>query len=318
MRKIITKEIEDEIVNRYISGETARSIAKDYPEFNENTISRHIRERGVSRGKGKKLEYISLEKTIIDEYQKDKYATCCSLGEKYGVNDRTISNWLKKNDIKIKGMGKVSHCNEEYFEKIDDPNKAYLLGFITADGAVTYYNNKATLAIEINNKDIDLLHYAAQQINPDATIFPIKNKNNVRIGFCSTKLCNDLNKFGIVQNKSKTIKRVPVELIPDELLPYYFRGLIDGDGCIHKNGAVSIYSGSLEFISDVQKILIDRVNLKSLKIYSGTSYFITWSSRADREKIFHYLYDNLNQSFYYKRKYERLYNSLYDNTVISN
>ena len=77
------------------------------------------------------------------------------------------------------------------------------------------------------------------------------------------------------------------ELSHDKLLSYYFRGLIDGDGCIHKNGAVSIYSGSLEFISDVQKILIDRVNLKSLKIYSGTSYFITWSSRADREKIFH-------------------------------
>lgn len=43
--------------------------------------------------------------------------------------------------------------NENYFEKIDSENKAYWIGFISADGNV--YKNK--LSIELNNKDDELL-----------------------------------------------------------------------------------------------------------------------------------------------------------------
>lgn len=39
--------------------------------------------------------------------------------------------------------------NENYFENIDNKNKAYWLGFIAADGNV--YGNK--LSIELNSKD---------------------------------------------------------------------------------------------------------------------------------------------------------------------
>lgn len=68
---------------------------------------------------------------------------------------------------------------------------------------------------------------------------------------------------------------MPVEYIPKNLLPFYFRGLIDGDGCIHKNGKLSIYSGSENFIKNVQEILAKEANLSILKIYKGTTFFIT-------------------------------------------
>ena len=71
---------------------------------------------------------------------------------------------------------------------------------------------------------------------------------------------------------------MPYGLIPKELLKYYFRGLIDGDGCINKKGYVSIYSGSEDFIKSVQDIMVKEVGVKQLKIYQGTTYFITWSS----------------------------------------
>lgn len=323
MKEVITKEIEDAIIERYLKGETARNIAKDYPQFNENTISRHIRQRGFSRGKGRTLKNIELEQIIVKEYLEDKYATFMSLAKKYELSDRTISKWVKKAGISNKQKsGIITHCNEHYFDEIDTPAKAYLLGFITADGAVVYAKegHRGALSIEIQEKDIDLLHFAKKEINPTSTITYVdkgNNHRNVRVNFASTVLCDSLIKYGIVQNKSKTIEKVPIDLIPSDLLCYYFRGLIDGDGCIHKNGGISIYSGSQKFIQDVQRIIIEKTGVKKLGIYHGTSYFITWTSREDRQKLFDYLYKNLDSCFYYKRKYERIYNSLYANTEIS-
>lgn len=102
MRNYATKEQHDEWEKRYLNGETARSIAKDFPQFHESTISRYIKKIGISRGKGVLPEYIELKPKILTEYQEDKFATCSSLSRKYGINDRTISAWLQENSIPIK------------------------------------------------------------------------------------------------------------------------------------------------------------------------------------------------------------------------
>lgn len=95
--------------------------------------------------------------------------------------------------------------------------------------------------------------------------------------------------------------------MPQRLLPFYFRGLIDGDGSIiKKQGGVSIYSGSLDFITNVQTILCQEVNITKLKIYHGTTYFVSWTSKQDRQKLFNYLYDDLEATYYYPRKYQRM------------
>lgn len=323
MKKYATEEEKAIWKERYLNGETARSIWKDYPQYSESTISRNIKSMGISRGKGVKPELLKIKGKILQEYLDDKKATFTSLGKKYGVSDRTISTWVKEAGIETKQTsGRISSCDETYFDKIDTPNKAYLLGFITADGAVTGKPNKKPggCSIEVKESDSELLLFARSEINPSASIIDCnyKKKCNKKVTFNSVKLCEELSKYGIVKNKSKTIKRVPKELIPQHLLCYYFRGLIDGDGCIHKNGGVSIYSGSLEYITSVQEILCEEAGIKKLSIYKGTAYFVNWGSKEDRQKLFNYLYkDKLNEAYYYKRKYERLYNSLYGNTVVN-
>lgn len=317
MRKIVSQEEEQIWAKRYLEGETCRSISKDYPQYNENTISRHIKKLGLSRGKGRIKEKDDLKEKVLQEYCEDKYATCTSLGKKYGLSDRTISSWLKQNSIEIKQkQGYITHCDTKYFEQIDTPDKAYLLGFITADGAIV----NTCCSIEVEDKDVAVINFARSCINPQATITPCyyKNKHNMRISFNSKKICEDLQQYGVVQNKSKNIKEVPVDKIPKELLCYYFRGLIDGDGCIHKNGGISIYSGSRSFIESVQETIVSETGVKKLGIYSGTTYFITWTSKSDRQKLFNYLYKELNATFYYERKYNRIYKSLYDNTEVIN
>lgn len=322
MRKNVSNEEKEIWIQRYLNGETARSIWKDYQQYNETTVSRTIKNAGISRGKGHRKEKDDIKEEVLRRYVDEKYATFTSLAKEYNLSDRTISSWIKQAGIpKKQNSGTISHCNEDYFETINTPNKAYLLGFITADGAVTGKHQEPTCcSIEVKDTDKDVILFAKQEINPESTITicDYKQKHNVRVSFNSKKLCSDLKKYGIIQNKSLVLEEVPIKLIPKEMLPFYFRGLIDGDGCVHKNGSVSIYSGSKNFITSVQNVLISEVGLTRLSIYHGTSYFITWSSKKDREKLFNYLYSNLNDTFYYIRKYSRLYNSLYDNTEVNN
>lgn len=315
--KATIDEYKDEIIKRYLSGETAVEIAKTLP-FHNSHISRRLHKWGVSRGNKskKRIEYSS---QIQQDFLTGNYY-CEDLAKKYGLDVHTIYNILDEAGIQRR-TGIRSNCDEDYFEQINNPHKAYLLGFITADGAVV----NDYLSIEVQSKDRGLIEFAQKQINPKASITPIhyittriadngqtytKVKNDFRIAFSAKKIGQDLQKYGVVQNKSKTLTHVPVELIPNNLLPFYFRGLIDGDGCIHKDGKVSIYSGSKPFIEDVQKVLIEQAGVSQLGIYQGTSYFITWGSKIDKTKLFEYLYQDLNATYYYPRKYERLKNNL--------
>lgn len=311
-------KITDDILNiwkeRYLNGETARNIWKDYKEIcSESTVERKIKNMGISRGKGYKYDIEKNKQQIIDDFNTGKYY-CYELAKKYNCCEPAIYRILSEAGFELKS-GKRSSCNEEYFSKIDTPNKAYLLGFITADGSIIG-QYKSDCAIEVHEKDRKLIEFAKQEINPSATITECHadKKFNCRINFSSKKLCNDLSKYGVIPNKSKIIENIPTDLIPEELIKYYFRGLIDGDGCIHKNGSISIYSGSYKFIENVQSYLINKIGVSKLSIYKGTTWFISWNKKSDRQKFFDFLYkDCLNNTYYYERKYQRLYNSLYDN-----
>ena len=223
----------------------------------------------------------------------------------------TIYRILDEANITRK-TGYHSNCVENYFEKINTPNKAYLLGFITADGAIV----NDILSIEVKEEDRGILDFARAEINPSASL--TLSRGCLRVCFGAKQLAYDLKKYGIIQNKSKILEKVPIEYIPKELLPFYFRGLIDGDGCIHKDGKISIYSGSKKFIQNVQDILIQEANLTKLSIYTGTTYFITWGAKKDKEKLFNYLYQDLDKTYYYKRKYERLKSIIQTNTEVTN
>ena len=289
----MTKEQEQIIIERYSNGETAVAISKDIGISN-STISRFVKKIGISRGRQTK-KTLDIEKDVVKDFQENNLY-CEDLAKKYEVDVHTIYRILDKYNIK-RQTGYHTNCDISYFEQIDNPHKAYLLGFITADGAVV--------------NDIEVLKYAQQQINPQATITKCKGRLTSKISFGAKKIGEDLAKYGIVQNKSKIIKNVPLNFIPQKYLKYYFRGLIDGDGCVLENGRLSIYSGSKEYIEDVQRILIKELNLSQPSIYHGTTYFCSWASKEDRKKLFNYLYDNLNECFYYERKYSRLFKSLY-------
>lgn len=301
-------ETKKQIIELYQKGKTAIELSKIFPYHNA-TISKMLRAEGVSRGRYSKKRLDIATAVIKDFTENNLY--CEDLAKKYQVDVHTIYRILDEAKITRKS-GYHSNCKEDYFDKIDTPNKAYLLGFITADGAIV----NDILSIEVKAEDKGILDFAKTEINPSAALTP--SRGCLRVCFGAKQLAYDLKKYGIIQNKSKILERVPIEYIPKDLLAFYFRGLIDGDGCIHKDGKISIYSGSKKFIEDVQRILIQETNVSKLSIYSGTTYFITWGTQIDKEKLFNYLYKDLSKTYYYDRKYQRLKSIIQANTEVTN
>lgn len=118
--------------------------------------------------------------------------------------------------------------NKNYFSTIDTPDKAYWLGFITADGSV---DHKA-LHIRLSTKDDTHLQKLLDSIGSDASIEYTRNNHNrpcVRIRVFSVEMIQDLASHGIMPNKTWTVAPWSG---PFELERHYWRGVVDGDGWI--------------------------------------------------------------------------------------
>jgi len=119
--------------------------------------------------------------------------------------------------------------NHNSFDVIDTPEKAYWLGVLYTDGNV----NKDRNYISLETKDLVWLKQFQTFIKSTHKIMTHRKGNSItwslRIG--SQYLCNQLNKYGIVPNKTYN-HSIPVYIPEGDLESHFWRGCIDGDGCI--------------------------------------------------------------------------------------
>ena len=170
-------------------------------------------------------EYI---KEICEMYSTYKY-TIRFLSEKFSITPYRIGNVLKKHGIPIKRINLLNNeINEDYFKEINTEEKAYILGFIFADGSI----HKNQLSIEINIKDIEILEKIKQELRLNSKIYYRKRKTSelVCLSLHSQKIIDDLSKYGIIPDKTHVTNHLPI--IDKAFLPHFLRGLIDGDGWI--------------------------------------------------------------------------------------
>ena len=109
---------------------------------------------------GKKI--IFSEKQIKDIIKMYEDNSITSIAKKYNCSNQTITRLLEKQNIELRGNRKY-FFNESIFDNIDTAEKAYWIGFITADG---YINEKrGWLSIQLQYSDIDHLKKFAKFIN---------------------------------------------------------------------------------------------------------------------------------------------------------
>jgi thymidylate synthase ThyX len=167
----------------------------------------------------------------------DKYLNGFSMKKISNMSNGLFTEWevykiLDKNDINRRSIGNTGLIYDDFFSKIDTPEKAYLLGFILADGSIRSNGNQITIS-----QDKEYSWYIWRMLKN--LVKPLLNRSNDKschsISFCSDKIVKDLFNIGIKPRKSFDMTKEDAELLwdsisSDALIPSFIRGILDGDG----------------------------------------------------------------------------------------
>ena len=254
------------------------------------------------------------------------------LMEKYGLQRRTRgkARVLAIKEGKFEDF-KYSEINENFFSNWS-PEMAWVLGVLFTDGCISGGR------VSIHSVDIELLEKIKNLLSSSKSIakkiqFYDKSKHIYLLEFYREKMREDLLKLGLVQRKS-LIMQFPK--VPEEYMRHFIRGCWDGDGSIYiSNGKLnaSYVCGSKDFIKrlvlELFKIGIHRKKHLKYKSYFGTrfllavhkskqskSYSIKLNTQENIAKLFHYFYDDVEESMYLKRKYEVFKKGLSEDNLI--
>lgn len=207
------------------------------------------------------------------------------------------------------GRPRIYTLNENYFENIDAQNKAYIIGFLYADGSIS----ENSITINISEQDIEILDFIKKELNYNGPYHYsiVKNHCYCKLTITCKKLISDLIKIGVIKNKTYDSKILPV--VDFELIPHLLRGLFDGDGSIYSNKTdnktieYTVNFSSNKFILTEIKLLLKNYNISSSNIryrrdsiYSG---MLDIRGSMNIEKFYNLIYSDSN--FYLQRKYIR-------------
>lgn len=250
-----------------------------------------------------------MQQQICKEYLEGE--SSLDIGRKLGVSSVSIIEIIKKNNIRRRDLSHACQnykLNEEFFFSIDNEQKAYWLGFISADGHLDI--NKCSLSISLSNKDKKHLATFLNHLNSN---HPIKEYNYsygnfVRIYIGNKRLSTSLKIF-MDNNKTHTL-RFPA--ISKALEHHFIRGYFDGDGCVsgnRKNPQFSITS-NLFFLKELKKrfLLIDLTDTKNDVRHKDKPEIQTlrYCGVNNLIKLHNYLYKNA--TLYLDRKKEKFEN----------
>jgi hypothetical protein len=167
------------------------------------------------------------------------------MGRYYCSNELNIP--LEKIVYKIRKLGlkKDSSLNVESFFNIRDAEMAYILGFMWSDGYVS--NDGRHFSVGGVENDISKIEWLFDKYGNWCKHYDDRSKYGWQNTLTIIGSNVNIHSFLIdndYQNKSYMSADKILNKIPDNLKNYWFRGLIDGDGCfyINKTGKVGQFT----------------------------------------------------------------------------
>lgn len=313
----IKKDVGTEIIQKYIDGATPKKLSKEYG-YAETTISKYLKDNNVDyRGVYK---FNSKEKEQICEDYKNGLSEE-KLADKYNSNRTTIRNVLKACGVARRNQSEYRRysLNEHYFDEIDVPNKAYLLGLLYADGNVA--TNNYTIQIGLQSRDVDILNRMKEELESNYPLyFNEKSKREPNhqdvysFSIQSKHMHESLCKLGVVPRKTLIITYP--DFLPEELHKHFLRGALDGDGCINKpygkNGKcrIAYICGTSMFCEGVKEVVERQLGIHVSLIKNKNIKKATISGRLQVKKFLDWLYEDADLKL--DRKYQ-LYLKYYCN-----
>ena len=215
-----------------------------------------------------------------------------------GINRVTIGSFLRTHGIKLN----PDKGNVHYFDTIDSYAKAYIVGFIAADGALVKTKTTTALTITLKYEDKAVLEFIKSEIGNEhklleiirpASYNPSKLIHHIRYAISDRYITQALNRLGITSNKSLSMGNI-IKNIPYEYRDAFIIGYFDGDG------SITIRDG--EYPND-RGILCKDYSIYIQIIHQNDSIpHLSFASKKDTYRFFQ-CYKNL--PFYYERKYDK-------------
>lgn len=195
---------------------------------------------------------------------------------------------------------------DDYFDTIDTQKKAYILGFLIADGGIVYETKPSghiSKSIRFSNTidDSEAIYCIRDEICPERNIQSYKTTSNRRkkeqfqLKWVSNYMVETLeSKYNIRQRKTFDKEFVlPENAIPEELFRHFFRGFFDGDGHVDY-GNVQLIFTSEPFMKQILEWFknfdyrIQHIDGKT------TDYYVVkiWLNAKKKEFFRHFLYDD--------------------------
>ena len=255
--------------------------------------------------------------------------------KKLEIESRSLSEAINKALARGRDKNRKSinaNIKFEFFEQMT-PQLAWFLGAVCSDGSIgfNYGPNKITCSFSLASIDKDFVGKLGMLVglSPSKSASSTSSKPIWTLR-CSNKLfVGHLEELGVSNNKSSSVT-IP-EAIPPELIRHFIRGYFEGDGCVSKTSKgtlrFSLSSKSRELIMSVAKILhqqagigicgkrysrshVNPPNCPRLSVYVVKEqrsdlimYKIETSALSMIEKLYRYLYEDIDEAHRMNRKF---------------
>ena len=276
------------------------------------------------------LNMIELNKWAVKKEQFDlsKIDYICSLykegvsakqlGFKYGIAKLRVQKWAaEKGYLRNKSDSlRFTKINQNIFDVIDAPAKAYWLGFFYADAHNSPKISTFSMCLKAEDHDhlVTLAKFMGLEDNKVIKGFIELNGKQFptsTVKLYSKHICETMIKHGCPPAKSFIIK-YPAWL--DEALHSHFiRGLFDGDGCLTfrskqrewKWGLVSTKEGC----ESIKNLLLKHANVSvtydCISDTGNNTYNLTTGGNEKIRRLMDWLYTDTNDSIRLARKYKK-------------
>lgn len=214
---------------------------------------------------------------IVNDYYSYKSKTMKEIANDLQISKRSISRVLQEKSINTRLKNRYVIKNKDYFDNVDTEFKAYILGFIYADGYVGEHNDFCISLTDKCEDNYRILQTFKDELKTDLQIKHSIDKDGrgkFTFKFSDENIVSQLNRLGVFPCKSLKMSDLPN--IPQNMFRHFVRGYFDGDGSIStyydsydkRDRYCMEILGTVDFLSKLQSVIENDCQIKMPKLHN--------------------------------------------------
>lgn len=238
MRRSFTPEQDVLIAEEYAAGASPVQLAEKWGGTTHSVATAAERGGARIRAKGEACRLLTDEQERALKQRYEDGETGMSISRHMGLSWPTVYKILRKHGATIRDPSSAWRINhpvrEDAFDSAEtDPEAAYWVGFLMADGAVIKKGTSFSTALSLKRNDRDHIEKfrsflgSAVKIVDESAPSGFGGEGTSRLAVGSRHIAMALSRYGVVANKTMT---ACVRVL--EMNRHFWRGCVDGDGTL--------------------------------------------------------------------------------------